>query len=363
MLAALDIRFLVRDLQSLIHARIDKIYEDSEDPKRFLFRFRSAEKGKQELFIHVPNWCFLTTRSHEMPTEPPKYCMFLRKHIQGGTILSVEQSGMDRIIIFRIRMKEGTKILIIELFSKGNVILCKEDMTIISALENQSWSTRTIRGGVKYTFPPVPFDPITATKEKFTEKLLNHKRENIVKGLAMDCALGGDYAEELLERARVKKDVKAVSEKDVLKLYNAVKEMVISSEPGIQEGIPVPLRFSTKGEFSKRTTFSEAIDETHSKSIVHHAEEESKKETTHERKWRTVIETQETRKKELLVSSAELQTKGEFIYANYAALKEIMDIAKPQIGKGDWKKAKELLESQKQVKKVDLKTKTVELDV
>ena len=53
----------------------------------------------------------MTNQAYENPSEPPMFCMLLRKHIEGGFIEKIEQAGLDRIMIFRIKaeMKSATK--------------------------------------------------------------------------------------------------------------------------------------------------------------------------------------------------------------------------------------------------------------
>ena len=47
----------------------------------------------------------LTDEAITNPAEPPLFCMVLRKHLEGGTITSIEQYGTDRIITLDIRAK------------------------------------------------------------------------------------------------------------------------------------------------------------------------------------------------------------------------------------------------------------------
>ena len=76
--------------------------------------------------------------------------------------------------------------MIIELFSLGNIVLCNEDYTIMSALENKNWSERSIRGGVKYEFPIRQNNPLELTEHEFEKIIKESDKESIVKKLAIE---------------------------------------------------------------------------------------------------------------------------------------------------------------------------------
>lgn len=61
----------------------------------------------------------LTEVLRENPAEPPMLCMLLRKHLVGGRITEIEQSGLERIVTFTVRSvnelgESGTKKLVLE---------------------------------------------------------------------------------------------------------------------------------------------------------------------------------------------------------------------------------------------------------
>ncbi len=74
----------------------------------------------------------LTNINRENPIQAPNFCMFLRKHIQGGVIKNIEQLALDRVILIDIDTLDElgypiTKTLIIELMGKySNIILIEK---------------------------------------------------------------------------------------------------------------------------------------------------------------------------------------------------------------------------------------------
>lgn len=104
----------------------------------------------------------LIGRTIDNPKSPPAFCMALRKHLEGGRIAEVRQSGLDRILHFSAdTIGPGglivTKTLVAELMGKhSNLILLQED-TIIDAMKKIGSSTSRVRlilPGKPYAPPP-----------------------------------------------------------------------------------------------------------------------------------------------------------------------------------------------------------------
>lgn len=74
---------------------------------------------------------YLTDEKKKSPDSAPNFCMVLRKHMQSGTILKVEQIGMERVIRFSIEHSDemrdlSTKYLYVEIMGKhSNIIFTK----------------------------------------------------------------------------------------------------------------------------------------------------------------------------------------------------------------------------------------------
>ena len=95
--------------------------------------------------------------------DAPAFCMCLRKHVGGGRVLSVTQApGYERIVIFTIEHLDemgdrGIRYLICEIMGKhSNIILTKEDHTIIDSIKHVPASVSSLREilpGRKYFIP------------------------------------------------------------------------------------------------------------------------------------------------------------------------------------------------------------------
>ncbi|RHW36469.1 fibronectin/fibrinogen-binding protein [Neobacillus notoginsengisoli] len=119
----------------------------------------------------------LTGEFHENPSEPPMFCMLLRKHIEGYILEGVRQSGTDRILIFEIKGRNeigdvSYKQLIVEIMGKhSNIILVDKSRGIIlDSIKHVSFAVNTHRAvlpGQTYIAPPEQHkqDPFSATAE------------------------------------------------------------------------------------------------------------------------------------------------------------------------------------------------------
>ena len=153
----------VPELRKTLPARIQKIYQISAT--EILFQLHGP-LGKNQMLISCHsqyNRILLSQRRYPTPNEPGNFIMVLRKYIEGATIVSLEQAGLDRWCTFTIRRHNeiGDReelYLIAELMGKyANVILVSSDNKIIDAMkrippfEN---SRRTIHPGAQ--FVPTP---------------------------------------------------------------------------------------------------------------------------------------------------------------------------------------------------------------
>ena len=168
---------IVPEIQTVLPARIQKIYQTSSTEVLFQLHTHS---GKKQLLISCHsqyNRMLLTKRDYPTPFEPSNFIMVLRKHLEGSIIQSIEQIEYDRWCKMNITTHdmigdETHLTLYIELMGKyANIILVNEDNIIIDALkrippfEN---NRRTIQPGA--SFKPTPSQ---AKKDPFKETTID----------------------------------------------------------------------------------------------------------------------------------------------------------------------------------------------
>lgn len=118
-------------LNRLVGLRVNQIYDI--DNKTYLIKFQ--DKDVKQTLLFESGIRFHTT-SFEWPKNPSPsgFTMKLRKHLKNKRLESLKQLGTDRIIDFQFGVGDATYHLILELYDRGNLILCDHEMTILNVL-------------------------------------------------------------------------------------------------------------------------------------------------------------------------------------------------------------------------------------
>ncbi len=105
---SLTLAAFTHQAQSLVGGRIQGIRQPSEHVVVFE-AYRAGFGGVRWLFDCSAQWArtHFTTERAPNPQSPPAFCAALRKFVEGGQILSIEQRGFDRILDIAIRGHEG----------------------------------------------------------------------------------------------------------------------------------------------------------------------------------------------------------------------------------------------------------------
>jgi len=142
-LSALDIHHLGAEMKDLVGGRVDKIFYSGDS---LAVQVYVTGKGNKFLTFLLPGIMYISEEKGKFPAAD-KLTMALRKYLSGARVREARQVGFERIVELVFEGKEGVYVLIIELFGKGNFILCKDDYTIVVAQKYKKFSQRTIRGG------------------------------------------------------------------------------------------------------------------------------------------------------------------------------------------------------------------------
>ncbi|MFZ7121143.1 MAG: Rqc2 family fibronectin-binding protein, partial [Eubacteriaceae bacterium] len=232
---------VVQELKDkLIHGKINKVYQPETD--EIIININNAGL-KYNLLLSANNnnpRVYLTENKKENPLSPPMFCMLLRKNIQGGIILNVEQYHFDRIIKFFVKTKNElgdnvVRIIIIEIMGRhSNIIIVKEENnTIIDSVKrisNNISSFREVLPGKIYVNPPQnKLSPIEIDRIHFIDMLNNYNEKKKVHKFLIDNFLGisNPMAHEICHRAQINSDDTLImlSEKQNEKLYEEFKSI------------------------------------------------------------------------------------------------------------------------------------------
>ncbi|GCL66702.1 MULTISPECIES: Rqc2 family fibronectin-binding protein [Veillonella] len=161
-LDGLTMSVLARELnESLQSGQIQKLYQ--VDKHSLLFKVRSANQDVNLMITVGANPAvYICNPLQDLPKEPSSLCMFLRKHIEGSRITSVEQINGDRILCIHIDKLEmdgsiTSTSLYIELMGKySNCIFVQNDTILESIIHVSPMMNRERSVGPKmaYELPP-----------------------------------------------------------------------------------------------------------------------------------------------------------------------------------------------------------------
>ncbi len=255
-LSSPDLRALVEGWQSLVGARVEQVQRPAANLLHFKLRHR--QRGTLHLLVDLQGWAWLGDAPAGAPTTGG-FVTELRRHIRKARIESIGQLGADRILELRFAAGDRRPVLLLELFHRGNALLC-EDGVIVQALRRQQFRHRTLVPGQAYQPPPSPSDPFAASEVQFAEQLSASKRE-LVPALAVECNLGGDLA-ETAARGLTGTRAAALPTATIAELWQRVRTLLDGErQPAIhyRDGEPVTVSpFSLEG-FDEHRDF-ESLD-------------------------------------------------------------------------------------------------------
>jgi len=320
--------FIVGELGPQLHgSRLEKVYELA--PLRFRLRFHQRGKEAVDVICEPPIRLHATRFIERAPQTPTDFCMFLRKRVEGAMVEGVEQHDLDRIVIFRLRAGERAYSLVFELFGDGNVLLLDKHGVIEIVWRSEEWRGRKLRKGERYVPPPSSrLHPFEATPALLSA-LAGEKP--IITILAASVNLGATYLEDVLLKAGIppKKESNALSELDWGNICRGLRSLKEGLSPVVfyREGKPADyalVRLAKHAGLEAREfpSFSDALD-------VFYQQAEAAPEAVAERsRLARQLSEQLAAASELEARAAEAKAVGDWVYANYAEVEELLELAR-----------------------------------
>jgi len=320
-MSSFDLMAIVEELQSLVGARLDKIYQKGDE---FILRINVPKLGKREIYIKVGKWIFLS-EFLEKPEIVPPFAAFLRKVLANAVIKGIEQREFDRILVFKLQKEEEYE-MVLEMFGKGNLVLIRNGR-IIRHFHYKTWKGRDIRPGQEYYYPPIGPNPIKMSFEDFSS-LLRASEKSLVSTLATRVNLGGRYAEEICLLCGIDKKVgiRELKDKDfesiqtrLKDLFHQVKErrkpIVVFQDGKPFDASPLELQQYANLEKKELPSFSQALS--------YYIEATKEVEDVAE-KYRRRLEQQEEALKQLEAEEKKSGELAEYLYANFRSIEELL---------------------------------------
>lgn len=261
---------------ALTGGRINKIYQP--EPDALILGIKNNRTNYKLLISASASLplIYLTTESPANPTTAPNFCMLLRKHLNGGKILSITQPGLERIIHFHIEHLNEMgdiceKVLIVELMGKhSNIIFCQPDMTIIDSIKHISANVSSVREvlpGRTYFIAETQhkLNPLDVDQETFLTQVLSQPLSVSKAIYSTITGISPLIAEEICFRASIDSGLstKALSELERLHLFKTFERLTEDIRehhylPNIVSDEGTPVEFSS----TQLTCYGELQEET-----------------------------------------------------------------------------------------------------
>jgi predicted ribosome quality control (RQC) complex YloA/Tae2 family protein len=336
-----DVRAMTTELSSLLPLWIGKIYQ--YDNATFGIRLNGEEKARHLLYIVKGVRAHLVSSLPDAPKNPSGFSMYLRKFIEGGKILAIEQKMIERVIIFAIGKGTREYRLILELFDEGNLILTDENYVIQNALTQKRFRGRDVVRGTTYSTEGQ--DPTLLSYEEFAKQITSNEEVDIVRALATRMQLGGPVSEEVCAISGVQKSspVKFTEETQLRLVYEAMISYLVrlknELDPVIDSIGAFPLPSILREPIEHFPTFFSALEAWFPKPVAKDIVEKKEKLSREERiRKQQEIALAEFEKK--IVMAMEI---SEIIYSHYSEVRETMDVLVQASLKMSWQEIAKIL--------------------
>ncbi len=295
-LDASAVRCAAYEINSLLSGgRIEKIYQPERDEVVLIVKNQSSA---YRLVISAnsqnPRF-YITNEVKENPSEPPMFCMLMRKHMLSGRIENIESVDFERVCIISVlsRNEMGDSVkkrIVCEIMGKNsNIILVDEKDKIIDSVKHVDLTVSRVRNvfpGLTYHLPPDGDrqNPLNMQEDDFYAALaLSGEGKSIDKALtATISGLSPLLCREAAYRAigrcdsamgEITDDEKRLVAKELFGMFTKIKNNQFESVLLYKNGETAPVDFAVfditqygEGYTSeKRNGISEAMEEFYQK--------------------------------------------------------------------------------------------------
>jgi len=319
-MSGVDLSAVVAELTPLLPLWVGKIYQYG--PKILAIRLQGENHARHALVIESGRRAHLVKTLPGAPEKPGGFAMLLRKHLEGGKVLSIAQHGLQRIFSITVGKKMGSYQLVVELFDEGNVVLCDGERKIVKPLWHHRFREREVVPGATYTFPGRDCSDLSPAS---LGDLIRASDREIVKTLAVDCMLGGRYAEEVCTMAGIRKDAPAGSA-DPETVHRAVAGLLErvkgDRDPVITPSGSWPFPLSGENVIARFPSYDEALEAFYGGPAAAPA----KDMRTPAKRNETIRTRQEASLQKFEGEIQRLERSVECIYTNYALVEEVIRV-------------------------------------
>ncbi len=203
-ITSIELHREIKEIRPLIEGSwLRKFYELGDGTFRISFYKSNA---KTTLFIDLS--CTINATSYQEPSpQASGFAMGIRKRLKNAKVTAIRQLSSDRIAEFRLSTYAGERMLIVELFGKGNLIIADPSTGRIEiCYRNFASGSYLIKPGAVYKPPKAMHDIFSAGENGIKEILSSAESAegtSAIQAVSRSITIGPLYIEEALARCGI----------------------------------------------------------------------------------------------------------------------------------------------------------------
>jgi len=281
-LSGIELHYLVNKISSKITSSYYVSNISSITKNSILLKLHHPTESDINLIVSTKG-IWITSKKYKQ-MEENQLLSILSREIERAKINSVSQPGSERIFFLHFINKDNKeRKLVIEIFGKGNIIVCDESMKILWILNPVEVRHRILKTGLEYVLPPNRGEDVFQVTLEGMKKSRQTQPENtdLVRWLSKCTSLPRKYVEEILLHSGIStKYANNLSDNDVQIIYDNTKEITskvideTNHEPSIivdKLGLAIdasPIVMSGDSNAKKVESYMDGIDQVLSNEII-----------------------------------------------------------------------------------------------
>ena len=251
-LSSIELRYLVNEIRSRIISSSSGYYVSSINAITRSSLFLKLHHPKQEdiMFVLSTRGIWITRLKFKPVEENNSLESIAQKELERSKLELIEQIGSERIVSLKFRHPDGkVRIVVGEFFGDGNIIICNENMQIIAILNPIQVRHRTLNVGLRYVYPPARgVDVFNITLDQMLSLRDGAKNLDVLRWIGRNISMPKKFVEEVINRAGIQVDKQAaqLSDDEVNKIYDTVKEIVNEVSTGGKNHEPIVIMLNDK---------------------------------------------------------------------------------------------------------------------
>ncbi|MEM4315966.1 MAG: NFACT family protein [Nitrososphaerota archaeon] len=262
-LNALELAILVEEIgKAILGGLVRNVYQPTSSA---VVLKMSSGGGTLELWAVAGECVFYTDLEVVKPPHPTSFATFLRKVLNGLKVGGVSQLGSERVV--KLVFGDGSREMVVELMPPGNIFIL-DNSKIVRIMRPDLARARGLRPGQQYMPPQPRYSYMMGHAEPSLLKRLRPDSP-VVASLSRDLGLGGKFAEEVLARSSIDKnvlvrDLSSSQVDEILSVLVGLERELRRPSPRVymvgSSPIPalIPLQH-VSAEFMETSSFSEAV--------------------------------------------------------------------------------------------------------